>query len=75
MSQVFFILDVEPAEAQLEQCGPVRKAELADKWLLTVSETGDAGLVGAAEDRLTEAQARALTSASTEWNGNAPGSE
>ena len=72
MSQIFFLLDVEPTEAQLEQCGPVRKAALADKWLMTVSETGDASLVGAAEDRLTEAQARSLVSGSTDWNGVGP---
>jgi len=75
MSQVFFVLDAEPTEAQLEQCGPVRKAQLVDKWLMTVSETGDASLVGAVEDRLTEAQARALVSGNTDWNGNGPGSE
>lgn len=72
MSQVFFVLDVEPTEEQLEQCGPPRKAILANKWLMTVSETGDADLVGAAEDRLTEAQARALVSGSTDWNGVGP---
>lgn len=75
MSQIFFVLDAEPTEAQLEQCGPVRKAELAEKWLLTVLATGDASLVGSAEDRLTEAQARALTSGDAVWNGNGPGSE
>ena len=75
MSQVFFVLDVEPTEEQLAQCGPPRKAILADKWMLTLSATGDADLVGAAEDRLTKEEARTLVSGSTDWNGNGPGSE
>lgn len=72
MNQVFFVLDVAPTEEQLAQCGPVRKAEAADRWLLTVKENGNADLVGPQSDRLTSAQAREIVSGSSQWNGAGP---
>lgn len=71
MSQVFFVLNSEPTETQQAQCGPTRKATLSDKWLMTVSSTGDADLVGPESDRLTRAEARGATN-TPEWNGNGP---
>lgn len=72
MSQIFFILNSEPTETQQAQCGPTRKATLADRWLMTVSATGDADLVGPEGDRLTKQKARTATQVA-EWNGNGPG--
>ncbi len=71
-SQIFFLFTREPTEEQLEQCGPPRKAELAEKWMLTVKPEGDADLVGPPSDRLTRLEARAITN-TPEWNGNGPG--
>jgi len=72
MNQVFFVLDVAPTQEQLEQCGPARKAEAADRWLLTVKENGNPDLVGPQSARLTNAQAREKVSGSSEWNGAGP---
>ena len=71
MSAVYFLLEVEPTDAQKEQCAGIRRALAADLWICKLSTNGNATLFGGGREALTASQARLRTD-SPEFNGDPP---
>jgi len=66
----YFVLDNEPTSEQLSAALGYRKATSVEKWLVKTTDSADHSLFPG--DGLTQAEARATVSGSTDWNGPTP---